>query len=201
MGPSRSDKSRTANGLGLITSVLLSPQNPQQTPTMGLGKFLGLSSGSGSSSQKSRGVPTDDHPPLGPGSSKVDYAYGLNTHSPPTSSGLAQSYYDGGDDVPSGPPPAYYPQDNSGFHDYATDLKMPDPRRFHLHTPDRIHKPTNSVGEYPLRALFAYDIVIIVDDSNSMMIADNLSRRTRWTQVSDSLYPIFSRSGVTDVVT
>lgn len=193
MGPSRPDKSRTAARLGLVTSSPLAPQNLKHTIAMGFGKFLGLSSSSGSTSRspQSRGI---DGPQLGPGSSKADYAYGLNQSGPSTSSGLAAGYYNYQDDAP----PAYYPQDGSDLHDWSTDHKMSTPEKtqtsmVNFSAPDDTWRPQNSAGEFPLRALSKYDIVLVLDDSYSMMIADNTIKKTRWDQVSNCPLARFAR--------
>ena len=192
MAPSRPDKSRTTAGVGMVTSFLLSSQTPLHTPAMGLGKFLGISTSSSSSSSSSR-PRGGDRPPLGPGSSKVDYAYGLNPPGPPTSLGLAHSYYHGDDDAP----PAYSPQNSPNFHDHAMDIKMPVPEANHsggVHFPTpAIDDPIDSMGESPLQALSNYHIVIILDDSHSMVVLDPGCKKTRWNQVSN--YPLtFARA-------
>jgi len=187
MAPSRSDKSRTTAGVGAVTSFLLSSQNPLHTPPMGLGNFLGLPSSFSSSSSSSRprgGNP----PPLGPGSSKFDYAYGLNPPGPSTSPGLAQSFFQGYNDAP----PAYSPQNSPGFNDYATDVKMPMQETTHtgmahLPTPVVDNTLVDSKGEASLQMLIGYDIVIILDDSYSMLDRDTPGGKTRWDQVSNRL--------------
>lgn len=50
-----------------------------------------------------------------------------------------------------------------------------------------VHNPIDSTGESPLRVLLNYDIVIIFDDSASMLIADGKSGRTRWDQAWDAV--------------
>lgn len=187
MAPSRSDKSRTTAGVGAVTSFLLSSQNPLHTPPMGLGHFLGFpsSSSSNSSSSRPRG---GDRPPLGPGSSKFDYAYGLNPPGPSTSPGLAQSFFQDHNDAP----PAYSPQNGPGFNDYATDIKMPMPETTHtgmshFPTPVANNALVDSMGEASLQMLVGYDIVIILDDSYSMLSRDKSSEKTRWDQVSNRL--------------
>jgi len=183
MGPSRPDKSRTAAGLRLATSVLLSPQNPQHhTPAMGFGKFFGLSSSSssGPSSSRSQG---NYRPPLGPGSSKTEYAYDLNQSGPSTSQGYSQGYYRNDQDAP----PPYHPQVDPDPNDWASDSKTSVPRKSHR---DWIRNLTGSGGEDPLQALFYYDVFIILDDSSSMLAVDNRGGRDRWTQVSDGSLPL-----------
>lgn len=189
MAPSRSDKSQLAAGLGLVTSALLSHQNPQHTTAMAFGNLFGRSSNPSSpTSPRPNG---SSRPPLGPGSSKLDYAYGLNPSDPQWPS---QSYNHGGDDAP----PAYRPQGGSEFDDWATGSKKPEknPASHNTRTsaaripaPDRIHIPTGSKEEDPLLALKNYDIVIILDDSFSMTIADNVYKRSRWDQVSSDSVP------------
>ncbi|KAF9651716.1 hypothetical protein BDM02DRAFT_526911 [Thelephora ganbajun] len=164
---------------------------------MGLGKFFKSfsSSSSGSSSSRPQG---NNRPPLGPGSSKADYAYGLNSSDPSTSSGLAQSH---------DAPPPYDPQDSSDFNNWAMDSKLSTAHKVHADavyraTPDRIHNLTDSRGEHPLKVLENYDIIIVLDDSFSMMIADNPSGRTRWDQAWDALETLvqvgvkYDRSGI-----
>jgi hypothetical protein len=175
----------------VVTSFLLSSQNPLHTPEMGLGKFIGLStsSSSKSSSSRTRGA---QPPLLGPGSSKVDYAYGLNPPpGPSTSQGLAHSFYHGHDDEP----PAYSPQKTPDFHDYAPDIKMPVPGATHTGMVDfptpHSHGPVDSTGESPLLMLAKFDIVVILDDSYSMVTKDIGARSTRWEQVSN--YPLIPR--------
>lgn len=185
MAPSHSDKSRTTAGVGAVTSFLLSSQNPPHTPPMGLRNFLGLpsSSSSRSSSPRPRG---GDPPPLGPQSSKFDYAYGLNPSGPSTSPGLAQSFFEGYEDTP----PAYSQQNRPSFNDYATDNKMPMPGTTHtgmahFPTPAINHTPVDPRGEASLRMLVGYDIVIILDDSYSMLNVDQGCTKSRWDQVSN----------------
>lgn len=117
---------------------------------------------------------------LGPGSSKVDYARGLNPSSSSTSPGHAQTYYD---DTYGAPPP-YYSQNNPDSKESDTDVKMSRPPATHT---GAIYNPTDSRGESPLKVLENYDIVIILDDSYSMLVADGKGRRTRWDQAWDAL--------------
>jgi len=196
MATSLSDKNRTAAGLGIITSVLLSPQNPLHTPPMKLTNFFGSSSASSSSSSSSRSRAVD-RPPLGPGSSKADYSYGLNPPGPSNAPGLSQSYFGGYDDAP----PPYDPKGSPGPHDWATDHKMPEPEKSqtataHFPTPDLIHRRMDSNGEDPLLALLPYDIVVVLDDSYSMTMADKMANKTygeiRWNQVSNDPPPPLS---------
>lgn len=189
MAPSRQDKSRTTAGVGMVTSFLLSSHNPLYTPAMGLGRFFG-SSTSSSSSSRSPQPRGRNPPPMGPGSSKLDYARGLDSPtSPSTSLGLAHSYYHDDD-----APPAYSPQKSSDFHDYATDTKMSTPGKTntnaaHFSVPAPVDPgPIDSRGESPLKALSNRDIVVLLDDSGSMLIVDPVANRTRWDQVSS--YPL-----------
>lgn len=191
----------------MVTSFLLSSHNPLHTSAMGLNRFFGSFTSSSSSSKSSRprgGNP----PPLGPGSSKFDYAYGSSPPpSPSTSLGLAHSYYHGGDDAP----PAYSSQNVPDFHNYVTDTKVPRPEKtntnaVHFPVPAPVDpNPIDSTGESPLRALSNRDIVVLLDDSGSMMIVDPVTKRTRWDQVSN--YPLTlarapsSWSGVTNIFT
>ncbi|KAF9782223.1 hypothetical protein BJ322DRAFT_204390 [Thelephora terrestris] len=139
---------------------------------MGFGDFkLRLSSRFGSSSSATQS-PMSPCSPLGPGSSKADYAYGLDLYASPTSSAPAQSYYDGN----HGPPPPYHPESGSGSKEWPVDAKTPVP-----------YNPTDSMGESPLKALEKHDIVIVLDDSHSMLVADHKSGRTRWDQAWDAL--------------
>lgn len=187
MAPSRPNKSSTVTGLGLVTSILLSPQNPQQTTTMGIGRFFGLSSSSGSSSssQPQAGY----RPPLGPGSSKADYAQDLKSSGSPVSQWPAQGYHHGED-----APPAYFPQDRPERNDWTTDFKAPLPPKVHTDValypaPSEIHSPGGSGGEDPLLALRNHDIVLVMDDSYSMTLVDNPGGRSRWDQVSNGSTP------------
>jgi hypothetical protein len=52
---------------------------------------------------------------------------------------------------------------------------------------DPIRKPTDYGGEDPLRELSAYDIVIVLDDSYSMVTADNTEKKSRWNQAWEAL--------------
>jgi len=180
MSPSRSDSDkRTATGLGFVTNILLSPQNPENTQPMGFGKFMGLSTSS--SSSQPRGI---YRPPLGPGSSKADYAHGLDSPGPSTSSWSAPSY-DRDDDAP----PPYFPQGGSGVDDVgATDLKEPAPHKIRADAvyhpaPDWIHKPIE-FNEDALLPLENYDVTIILDDSVSMLEKDSY-HKSRWEQASN----------------
>ena len=233
MAPSRrrSDKNRTAAGLGLVTSVLLSPQNPQHTTQMGIGKLFGLSSSAGSSyssqpqesyrpplnngsyhptssqsyrppSSQSHRPPSSQsyHPPPSPGSSKLDFPSPSNpqNYHPPSNPGSSrldfpspsnpQSYHHGGDDAP----PAYYPRYD--HDDWAPDSKIlpaPEPYvgDFRFPIPAQINPPLDSNKEDPLLALKNFDIVIVLDDSRSMLQSDHIGGRTRWAQVSDGSAP------------
>ena len=186
MAPSGSDKKRTAAGVGLATSILLSPQNPKHTALMGFGKFFTLPSTSSSSNNSSR-PQASYRPPPGPGISKADYAYGLDSSDPKWS---AQNYPPCDDDAP----PAYSPKKGSDHNDWATDSKMPAPQKpyesaAYSPSPSRIQAPTKFQGEDPLQQLKYYDIVIILDDSWSMTEIDRGSTISRWEQVCDGTLP------------
>ena len=119
--------------------------------------------------------------------------------------GLAHSYYHGYDDDA---PPAYTPEKTSDFHDYATDSKISGPEKLHtgaVHFPiPTVHNPVDSTGETPLQALFKYDIVIVLDDSRSMMTLDRGCTKRRWDQVSNrplTLARALPWSRVTDIFT
>lgn len=173
MAPSRSDKRRMASGLGVATSVLLSPQSPQHSPSMAFSKFFGLPSTSGSTSSSSR------------------------ARGSPTSPWSSQSHHRGDHDAP----PPYDPQDeHSDYNEWAAKSKMPvaqqtaHSREVHFPTPDLTYNTTDARGEDPLQVLRHYDIVIIFDDSYSMLVADNKGRRTRWNQVGEFSLPSFPRA-------
>jgi len=190
MAPSGLDKRRTVAGVGLATSVLLSPHNPKQTAIMGLGKFFTLPSSSSSSSNSSR-PQASYRPPPSPGSSKIDDPYGPDLSDPSVPKWSAQNYPPCNQDAP----PAYSPKNSSDHNDWATDFKMPVPQKpydgpAHLPIPSPIQAPTNSQGEDPLRQLKYYDIVIILDDSWSMTKTDKHATKSRWNQVSDGSLPL-----------
>lgn len=181
----RPDKKRTTAGLGLATSVLLSPQNPYHSTAMGLGRLFGRST---SSSSTSRPQGSGNRPPLSPGSSKADYADGPDPYYSPTSKWPSKSYHVDGDDAP----PPYRPGKGPDLNDYGTDFKAPPkirPDAAYPPAPTQVHGPVQSYGEDPLLPLKNYDMVIILDDSGSMMIADNRSGVSRWEQVCDSALP------------
>jgi hypothetical protein len=163
----------------------LTPESTTHT-TMGFGDFkLRLSSRFGSSSSATQS-PMSPCSPLGPGSSKADYAYGSDLSASPISSAPAQSYYDGN----HGPPPPYHPESGSGSKEWPVDAKTPVP-----------YNPTDSMGESPLKALEKHDIVIVFDDSHSMLVADHKSGRTRWDQVRTIHTPLSTRCFTTNYST
>ena len=187
MGPSGSDKRRTAAGLGLVTSVLLSPHNPEQTTGMGLGSLFTRTSGSSSSNSPSRPQGGYSLPPS-PGGSKGDYPHGPSSPDSSDPKWPAQSHNPHYDDAP----PAYSPKQNSNLSDWATDFKKPAPSKksasskFYT-TP--VYFPPLVGGEDPLLPLKYYDIVMILDDSYSMTKTDNPDKISRWDQVSDGSLP------------
>lgn len=133
--------------------------------------FRLLFPGRGSSSKSSSGstlTPRSggSRSPSKPGSSKADYTYALDP---------SWSY----DDLP----PSYA---NSSSDSKARPVESATPTSSNAHT-RVVHDPTDSVGESPLRVLLKYDIVIIFDDSASMLIADGKSRRSRWEQAWDAV--------------
>ena len=183
MASSGSHKRRTAAGVGLATSILLSPHNPEHTAIMGFDKFFTRPSSSSSSNNSSR--PQGGHrPPASPEKSKADYAYGLHSSNPPCD-----------DDAP----PAYSPKKDADYNDWATDSKISEPEKpydyaAYISTLGPIGATTNSQGEDPLRQLKYYDIVIILDDSWSMTETDKGATKRRWDQVSNnSLPPLHAR--------
>ena len=175
MAPSGSNK-RTATGVGLATSVLLSPHTPNHTTVMGFGKFFTLPSSSSSSNSSSR--PQGSYrPPSSPGSSKVDYASGLGSSNASVPNWSTQSY----DPCDGDAPPAYSPK-KSDFDGWVADLKIPEPHELRA---DTFYNPADYGGEDPLLPLKYYDIVIILDDSHSMTARDNPQGISRWDQVSN----------------
>ena len=165
--------------MGLVTSILLSPHNPEHTTVMGFDKFFTRPSSSSSSNNSSR-PQGSYHPPPSPGSSKVDYTYGMSSSDRPPCD----------DDAP----PAYSPKKGSDHNDWATDFKMPTPEKpfddaAYLAGLSEIEIPKNSRGEDPLQQLKYYDIVIILDDSWSMTRRDKGAAKSRWDQVSDGSLP------------
>ena len=56
---------------------------------------------------------------------------------------------------------------------------------FRFPIPAQINSPLDSSKEDPLLALKNFDIVIVLDDSRSMLQSDHIGGRTRWAQVSD----------------
>lgn len=145
-----------------------------------------------SSSLTSERRPGCTRSPLGPGSSKADYAHGLNPYGTSTSRGLAQSYYDDDHDLP----PSYSPPRSCARLDDR-------PAGVTTSTPYNSRYSSDSAGESPLKALENYDIVIVFDDSYSMLNKDR--GRTRWDQVRDcivpDLYPPLSWRILTNVST
>lgn len=174
MAPPGSDKKRITTGLGLVTSVLTSPQNSPRTPTMGIGKFFGLSSSSNSNSNP----PRPQGLPLSPGDSKSDHYYETSSSKSSFKKSSLQSY------IPDVPPPPPYERD-----DRARDSKSPaspGTYPYAVYRPEQIRTSKNSNGEDPLLELKHFDLALILDDSLSMVIADNPGGRSRWDQVSDS---------------
>ncbi|KAF9782211.1 hypothetical protein BJ322DRAFT_203505 [Thelephora terrestris] len=138
-----------------------------------LKSFLSPTPSSSSCSQQ-RPVLVNTRSQFGPGSSKADYARGLNPSSPSISRGLAQSYYD--DDQPPSYSPGSVASCNHNQRLVGTNRS----------TPHNSYTPKDSMGESPLKVLENYDIVIVFDDSRSMLCTDR-GRRTRWDQAWDAL--------------
>ena len=177
MDPSpESHKSSATPGAGQITSSFRSPLRLRRSSPMSFfSKGLFGSTNSGSSSRPSRSPsrsPVSPPSHLGPGSSKRDYTFGLNPSTPTTSRGHAQSFYDASGDKPP-------PYDDPNFGSSSAD--MPEPHKASSAT----HIHTDSDGEAPLKILESYDVVIILDDSNSMTAVDRKTGRTRWNEVGN----------------
>lgn len=147
---------------------------------MGIGQIKSWLSSKSNSSSGSGRYPASTRPPLGPGSSKADYAYGLNQSSSSTSPELAQGYYDGSFDLP----PSYYSERDSDTKKWPAVTNMPTSRTGKA---GAVYNPIDSMGETPLKALVNRDITVIFDDSWSMLTADGKGRRTRWDQAWDAL--------------
>jgi hypothetical protein len=178
MAPPGSDKKRITTGLGLVTSVLTSPQNSPLTPTMGIGKFFGLSS----SSNSNPNPPRPQSLPLSPGDSKSDYYYETSPSKSSFKKSSLQSYIP---DVPPPPPPPYERDDKESARDSKSPAS-PEIYPYAVYRPEQILTSKKSNGEDPLLELKRFDITIILDDSLSMTIADNPGGRSRWDQVSNS---------------
>jgi len=154
---------------------------------MGLSKIFGHSSSSGSTSNSTSSRSKHLNPlKLGPESSKVDYAIGLDQTTSPTSD-LAQNHYrrlSNGE-----PPPPYAAEEDRKSNNFATDSKT--------HMPDKTQAPKpgfsdtkNSAkgGEDDYAILKNRDIVVVLDDSYSMTIIDSNKPggRSRWQQALDA---------------